>query len=87
MIIHHRGHVCFGVLSAEEMRQAAHIECVSKNLYTQETRKPVPFGVLDHRMVRHISYLNSRLVSVPSSVPKPFCHTTGASFSILTHHI
>ncbi|XP_077989635.1 DNA-directed RNA polymerase III subunit RPC1-like [Glandiceps talaboti] len=43
-------HVCFGVMSSEEMRQAAHLQCVSKNLYTQDTRKPVSYGVLDHRM-------------------------------------
>ena len=35
------------------MRQQAHIHVVSKALYTQDnSRKPVPFGVLDHRMVR-----------------------------------
>ncbi|XP_070543488.1 DNA-directed RNA polymerase III subunit RPC1-like [Ptychodera flava] len=43
-------HVCFGVMSSEDMRQHAHIQCVSKNLYTQDTRKPIAYGVLDHRM-------------------------------------
>ena len=34
------------------MRQQAHIHVVSKALYTQDnSRKPVPYGVLDHRMV------------------------------------
>eukprot|EP00731_Ephydatia_muelleri_P022715 Em0015g298a len=32
------------------MRQQAHIHVVSKLLYSQDARKPVPFGVLDHRM-------------------------------------
>lgn len=34
------------------MRQQAHIHVVSKALYSQDTaRKPIPYGVLDHRMV------------------------------------
>ncbi|XP_013420118.1 DNA-directed RNA polymerase III subunit RPC1 isoform X2 [Lingula anatina] len=44
-------HVRFGLLSSEQMRQQAHIHVVSKNLYMQDgSRKPVPYGVLDHRM-------------------------------------
>lgn len=43
-------HLKFDTFSAEEMRQQAHIHVVSKLLYSQDTRKPVPFGVLDHRM-------------------------------------
>lgn len=46
-----RSHLKFDTFSAEEMRQQAHIHVVSKLLYSQDTRKPVPFGVLDHRMV------------------------------------
>lgn len=39
--------------SAEQMRQQAHIQVVSKNLYSQDTsRTPLAYGVLDHRMVR-----------------------------------
>ena len=46
------GHLQFGLLSAEQMRQQAHLHVVSKTLYSQDTaRKPVPYGVLDHRMV------------------------------------
>lgn len=38
--------------SAEQMRQQAHIQVVSKNLYSQDTsHTPLPYGVLDHRMV------------------------------------
>ena len=38
--------------SAEQMRQQAHIQVVSKNLYSQDTKHtPLPYGVLDHRMV------------------------------------
>ncbi|XP_075697917.1 DNA-directed RNA polymerase III subunit RPC1 isoform X1 [Rhinoderma darwinii] len=44
-------HICFGVKSAEQMRQQAHIQVVSKSLYSQDnSRTPLPFGVLDHRM-------------------------------------
>ena len=46
-----RSHLKFDTFSAEEMRQQAHIHVVSKLLYSQDARKPVPFGVLDHRMV------------------------------------
>ncbi|KAK2176857.1 hypothetical protein NP493_625g00001 [Ridgeia piscesae] len=46
-----RSHVTFGILSSDEMRQHAHLQVVSKNLYADGGgRKPVPFGVLDHRM-------------------------------------
>lgn len=38
--------------SAEQMRQQAHIQVVSKNLYSQDTKHtPLSYGVLDHRMV------------------------------------
>ncbi|XP_014677319.1 PREDICTED: DNA-directed RNA polymerase III subunit RPC1-like [Priapulus caudatus] len=44
-------HICFGLQTAAQMKQQAHIHVVSKNLYAQDnTRTPVPFGVLDHRM-------------------------------------
>ena len=34
------------------MQQYAHIHCVSKNLYNQDSgRTPIPFGVLDSHMV------------------------------------
>ena len=48
-----RGHLTFGMLSAEQMRKQAHIHVVSKALYSQDlARKPVFYGVLDHRMVK-----------------------------------
>lgn len=38
--------------SAESMQQQAHIHVVSKNLYNQDVqRTPVPYGVLDKRLV------------------------------------
>lgn len=40
----------FGMASAEEIQQEAHIRVVSKNLYAQG-REPVSYGVLDRRMV------------------------------------
>jgi len=40
------------MMTADQMAQYAHLQVVSKNLYSQDgQRKPVPFGVLDHRMV------------------------------------
>jgi hypothetical protein len=45
-------HVCFGVDSPQQIQQQAHIHVVAKNLYSQDTqRTPVPYGVLDRRMV------------------------------------
>lgn len=41
----------FGMASAEEIQQEAHIRVVSKNLYAQG-REPVSYGVLDRRMVK-----------------------------------
>lgn len=53
----HSGHLRFGLLSSEQMRQQAHLHVVSKTLYTQDyTRKPVLYGVLDHRMVTTYSH-------------------------------
>ncbi|XP_028287346.1 DNA-directed RNA polymerase III subunit RPC1 isoform X1 [Parambassis ranga] len=44
-------HICFGMKSAEQMRQQAHIQVVSKNLYSQDAKhSPLAYGVLDHRM-------------------------------------
>ncbi|XP_016368895.1 DNA-directed RNA polymerase III subunit RPC1-like [Sinocyclocheilus rhinocerous] len=44
-------HICFGMKSAEQMRQQAHIQVVTKNLYSQDTsHTPLQYGVLDHRM-------------------------------------
>ncbi|XP_048419559.1 DNA-directed RNA polymerase III subunit RPC1 isoform X1 [Stegostoma tigrinum] len=44
-------HICFGMKSAEQMRQQAHIQVVSKNLYSQDnSHTPLSHGVLDHRM-------------------------------------
>ncbi|KAA8581469.1 hypothetical protein FQN60_003050 [Etheostoma spectabile] len=44
-------HICFGIKSAEQIRQQAHIQVVSKNLYSQDTKHtPLSYGVLDHRM-------------------------------------
>ncbi|KAL5018248.1 hypothetical protein ScPMuIL_003970 [Solemya velum] len=44
-------HVTFGVMTPLEMQQMSHLQVVSKNMYSQDgSRKPVAFGVLDHRM-------------------------------------
>lgn len=55
---HSRSHICFGMKSPEEMRQQAHIQVVSKNLYSQDNNHaPLLYGVLDHRMVRPCPFL------------------------------
>ena len=47
------GHIQFGLFSAQQISRQAHINVVSKALYTQDnTHRAVPYGVLDHRMVR-----------------------------------
>lgn len=46
-------HVSFGIESAESMQQQSHIHVVAKNLYNQDIqRTPVPYGVLDKRLVK-----------------------------------
>ena len=66
MLFVHSGHLQFGLFSAEQMRQQAHIHVVSKALYSQDnSRKPVPYGVLDHRMVRCLLPLRTSLALVP----------------------
>lgn len=53
-----RSHICFGMKSPEEMRQQAHIQVVSKNLYSQDNHhSPLQYGVLDHRMVRTVLFV------------------------------
>ena len=43
--------VCFGVQTAQEISQYAHVHCVSKNLYQQDVHHtPAEYGVLDKRM-------------------------------------
>lgn len=50
--IFYRSHVSFGVDGPHQMQQQAHLHVVAKNLYSQDAaRTPVPFGVLDRRMV------------------------------------
>ena len=45
-------------MSPDEIRQLAHIEVVSKDLYTRDgSRRPIPHGVLDHRMVSECNYI------------------------------
>ncbi|XP_021363401.1 DNA-directed RNA polymerase III subunit RPC1-like isoform X1 [Mizuhopecten yessoensis] len=44
-------HVTFGLLNSHQMQQMSHLHVVSKTLYNQDgSRKPVPYGVLDHKM-------------------------------------
>lgn len=51
-MINFSSHVTFGVESAESMQQQAILQVVSKNLYNQDPqRTPIPYGVLDPRMV------------------------------------
>ena len=48
-----RSHVTFGFMNPAQMQQASHVQVVDRpNLYSQDDmRKPVPNGVLDHKMV------------------------------------
>lgn len=58
-------HVTFGMESAESMQQQAHIHVVSKNLYNQDVqRTPVPYGVLDKRLVTKTIFVFLVVVSV-----------------------
>ena len=52
LVYYCRSHVTFGIMSADQMRQQAHIQVVSKDLYSRDgSRKPVAYGVLDRKMV------------------------------------
>lgn len=47
-----RSHVSFGLDGPHQMQEQAHLQVVAKNLYTQDSqRTPVPYGVLDRKMV------------------------------------
>lgn len=75
-----RSHICFGMKSAEQMRQQAHIQVVSKNLYSQDTKHtPLAYGVLDHRMVRH-----KHISTYFTLCKKPACNTL-STISDITH--
>lgn len=81
-----RENVTFGLMSAEQMRKQSHIHVVSKNLYAQDgSRKHVPFGVLDHRMVSRDgplapptrrTFLGKRLRAFWSCIRAPVKRTT-----------
>lgn len=46
-------------MSPSQMQQASHVQVVNKNLYSQDgTRKAVPHGVLDHKMVTWVLALS-----------------------------
>ena len=63
-----RSHVTFTLMSSEEMKKQAHLQVVSKNLYLQDgSRKPVQFGVLDHRMV------SLNILSINCAVKVNYC--------------
>lgn len=47
------------------MRQQAHIQVVSKNLYSQDNHHaPLQYGVLDHRMVRTVFFFQTGFVEL-----------------------
>lgn len=46
----------FGLFSPVKIQQQAHVHVVSNALYSQDSRVPVPYGVLDHKMVRKINF-------------------------------
>ena len=52
VLYYFRGSLNFGVLTADQMRKQSHLQCVAKNLYSQDgMRTPVPYGVLDKKLV------------------------------------
>lgn len=42
--------------SPEQIQQEAHIQVIAKNLYQDSNREPIPFGVLDRKMVNILKY-------------------------------
>jgi len=44
-------HIQFGMFSSHEMINAAELPIVNRELYQAPTRNPVPYGVLDKRLV------------------------------------
>eukprot|EP00794_Sanderia_malayensis_P012251 gene12251-13513_t len=45
------GHINFGMMSSDKMKQQASVTCVAKNLYNQDaSRTPIPYGVLDRKL-------------------------------------
>ena len=51
-------HVQFSPFSSNDITKQATIQILDRNLYTQDaSHKPVPNGVLDHRLVRSIEPL------------------------------
>lgn len=61
----YRSHVTFGLLNSHQMQQLSHLHVVSKNLYSQDGgRKPVPFGALDHKMVKFLLFMIALLINI-----------------------
>ena len=61
----HRSRVQFGLMSREQMQKQAHVHVISKNLYDHDgSRKPVQFGVLDHKMVSGSKLCTSAAVPI-----------------------
>lgn len=58
------------------MQQEAHIQVIAKNLYQDQNREPIPFGVLDRKMVISISpllllsFYNPSTILIPGSQPE-----------------
>lgn len=56
--IYFRSSINFGVFSADQIQQLATVQCVAKSLYTPDaTRTPVPYGVLDKKLVCGITFI------------------------------
>ena len=65
--------VCFGVQTAQEISQYAHVHCVSKNLYLQDpNHTPAEYGVLDRKM--------------GTSQKKEECTTCGKNLALCVGH-
>lgn len=75
------------MLSAEQMRKQSHVRVVAKNLYSSDgPRKPVPFGVLDHRMVGLIFPTVAIMLLKGTSEGSNPCETCEKSLQDCTGH-
>ena len=61
----YRSQVTFGFMGPSQMLQASHLKVVDRFLYQEGNRKPVPHGVLDHRMVKNVAFFYTDLIMKP----------------------
>ena len=63
-----RGCINFGIMSPDQIQRQANVHCVAKTLYNQDaSRTPVPYGVLDKKLVSFINLISNILYFINSS--------------------